>query len=142
MNKDTFQSLTLEQQLSYVNKQLATNSMRTISASLGIHKNTIPSLFKKNGYGLDFESKTYVKNTIVNDSVAIDTNVSETKIVPSNRNIVINKNENKITPRRISYYLKPNTIEKIEELSKKSNKGISEFLQNLFDTILDDIEIK
>jgi len=56
--------------------------------------------------------------------------------------IVINKTVNKDKPRRVSYYLNVSTIKDVERLAKQSNKGISHFLQELLDTILDNIEIK
>lgn len=56
--------------------------------------------------------------------------------------IALKKNPKKERVKRVSYYLKLSTINKIEQLSIKSGMGISEFLQHLLDETLENIIIE
>lgn len=64
-----------------------------------------------------------------------DVNVSVNKIV-------IKKIEKQEAPKRITYYLKPNTIKKIDKFSKAAGMGKSEFVQTLLEEILNNLEIE
>jgi hypothetical protein len=68
MDKEYFNNMTLSEQLAHVNTRLdGGESMRSISSSLGIHKNTIPSLLTKNGYVLDKIAKQYILDSSQQD---------------------------------------------------------------------------
>lgn len=56
--------------------------------------------------------------------------------------IVLKKVEKQEAPKRITYYLKPETIKKIDKFSKAAGMGKSEFVQTLLDEILNNLEIE
>lgn len=56
--------------------------------------------------------------------------------------IVIKKVEKPEMPKRITYYLRPETIKKIDKFSKASGMGKSEFVQKILDEVLNNLEIK
>lgn len=70
-------------------------------------------------------------NNIVNDEVNINAN-----------KFVIEKQEKVDTTKRATYYLLPQTIKKIEKLSKATGIGKSALVQRLLDQALDLVEIK
>lgn len=70
-------------------------------------------------------------NNIVNDEVNINAN-----------KFVIEKQEKVDTTKRATYYLLPQTIKKIEKLSKATGVGKSALVQRLLDQALDLVEIK
>lgn len=56
--------------------------------------------------------------------------------------IVIKKVEKQEQPKRITYYLRPETIKKIDRFSKLSGMGKSEFVQKILDEVLNNLEIE
>lgn len=77
----------------------------------------------------------------------VNTNISDDKITNNDENIntnkfVIKKAEKKELPKRITYYLKPSTIQKIDRLSKKASMGKSEFVQKILEDVLENLEIQ
>lgn len=56
--------------------------------------------------------------------------------------IIIKKVEKPEQPKRITYYLKPDTIKKIDKYSKMAGMGKSEFVQKLLDEVLNNLEIE
>lgn len=56
--------------------------------------------------------------------------------------IVIKKVEKPEMPKRITYYLRPETIKKIDKFSKASGMGKSEFVQKILDEVLNNLEIE
>ena len=56
--------------------------------------------------------------------------------------IVLKKVEKQEAPKRITYYLKPETIKKIDKFSKAAGMGKSEFVQTILDEILNNLEIE
>ncbi len=103
------------------------NISGNISGNIDSNNNTIINVDKIN----DINNNNYNANTIDDNSAR---NIDNT--------IVINKTVEPEKSKRVSYYLKVSTIKTIEQLAKKSNKGISAFLQELLDSILNNIEIK
>lgn len=56
--------------------------------------------------------------------------------------MVIKKVEKQEPPKRITYYLKPDTIKKIDKFSKAAGMGKSEFVQTILEEILSNLEIE
>jgi len=56
--------------------------------------------------------------------------------------LVINKPDKKESCKRITYHLKTSTIRSINRLASQADMGISEFVQKIFDEVLQKIEIK
>lgn len=56
--------------------------------------------------------------------------------------IIIKKIEKPELPKRITYYLRPDTIKKIDRFSKQAGMGKSEFVQTILDEILNNLEIE
>ena len=56
--------------------------------------------------------------------------------------IIIKKVEKQEAPKRITYYLKPETIKKIDKFSKATGMGKSEFVQTILDEILNNLEVE
>lgn len=56
--------------------------------------------------------------------------------------IIIKKVEKQEQPKRITYYLKPETIKKIDKFSRLSGMGKSEFVQKILDEVLNNLEIE
>ena len=157
MNKDEYLLLEVNEQLKLVNDLLAQGQNVTkVAYDLGIDRKTITRNFKKISYAYDSITKQYAKTNVsqyVKDSNSpnIDKEtVNKTRNVskPGNKignisdSIVISKLVSIPKPKRNSYYLNINTTKKLEKLAKESNKGISEFLQELLDVVLDKVEIK
>lgn len=85
--------------------------------------------------------------TNVNDDVNVNVNVNDykdvNKFVNKNVNkILINKKDKKPEPKRSTYYLMPETIQKIEKVSKATGIGKSTLVQQLLDMALDLVEIE
>ena len=81
----------------------------------------------------------------LNTNKSVNTNVNnDVDNVNKNVNIVINIKEDDYlnVPVRQTYYLKPSTIRKIKKLSKRAEMGVSEFLQVVLDSVIDNIDIK
>lgn len=86
----------------------------------------------------------FINNKEVSISECSDIEVSE-NIPKSNVNvskIIIKKVEKPEQPKRITYYLKPDTIKKIDKYSKMAGMGKSEFVQKLLDEVLNNLEIE
>ena len=153
MDNEQFQSLDVLEQVEYVNKLLVEGqSLTNVTKSLGADRRTLTRNFKKASYSYDPLSKQFAKSTIaqelaISNSPKLDNknrnnirNVSKVRNI--NEPIIINKAISTTKPKRTSYYLNTTTTKKIEKLAKESNKGISEFLQELLEIVLDKIEIK
>ncbi|MGL4772222.1 MAG: hypothetical protein ACRC2K_01535 [Clostridium sp.] len=56
--------------------------------------------------------------------------------------IVIKRVEKPEQPKRITYYLRPETIKKIDKFSRLAGMGKSEFVQQILDTVLNNLEIE
>ncbi|SHF04350.1 hypothetical protein [Clostridium fallax] len=56
--------------------------------------------------------------------------------------IVIKKVVKPEAPKRITYYLKPETIKKIDKFSKMAGMGKSEFVQKILEEALNNLEIE
>lgn len=89
-------------------------------------------------------------NVTINENISVDKNNSD-DISRNNDNdvsgnisgnIVIKKAQDKVKIKRVSYYLKPTTIKKIEQLAKVADMGISEFLQTILDAALEQVKIE
>lgn len=66
---------------------------------------------------------------------------SETADINMNK-IIIKRVEKQEAPKRITYYLKPETIKKIDKFSKATGMGKSEFVQTILDEILNNLEVE
>lgn len=66
----------------------------------------------------------------------------EFKPLNSERRLVINIKNEEEPIKRSTYYLKVTTIKKIAQLAKSNGLYISDFVQKVFDEVLDLIEIK
>ncbi|MGL4450226.1 MAG: hypothetical protein ACRCTZ_03410 [Sarcina sp.] len=71
----------------------------------------------------------------------ISKKIESTPDINMNR-IVLKKVEKQEAPKRITYYLKPETIKKIDKFSKAAGMGKSEFVQTILDEILNNLEIE
>lgn len=101
MNKQQFNNLEITEQIQYINKQLQSNSLTTVCATIGIDRATVRKRFKGRGYTL-----------IDNQYIAIDTDTK--KANDSNSKTVKNTNNINIT---IEQY---NSLEKrIKDIEKK-----------------------
>ena len=77
------------------------------------------------------------------EEILIDKNDKKAVVSDLNINkIVIRKVEKQEAPKRITYYLKPETIKKIDKFSKAAGMGKSEFVQTILDEILNNLEIE
>lgn len=77
------------------------------------------------------------------EEMLIDKNDKKAVVSDLNINkIVIRKVEKQEAPKRITYYLKPETIKKIDKFSKAAGMGKSEFVQTILDEILNNLEIE
>ena len=56
--------------------------------------------------------------------------------------IIIKKVVKPEAPKRITYYLRPDTIKKIDKFSKMAGMGKSEFVQKILDEVLNNLEIE
>ncbi|KEH96739.1 hypothetical protein [Clostridium botulinum] len=94
---------------------------------------------------IEYENKdVYInddKDVDVNKNIYDDEPVSDNENIGINR-FVIKKAEKKEMPKRITYYLKPSTIQKIDKLSKKAGMGKSEFVQKILEDVLENLEIQ
>ncbi|AEB77587.1 hypothetical protein ADU80_11410 [Clostridium botulinum] len=81
------------------------------------------------------------KDVDVNKNIYDDGSVSDNENIGINK-FVIKKAEKKEMPKRITYYLKPSTIQKIDKLSKKAGMGKSEFVQKILEDVLENLEIR
>lgn len=80
----------------------------------------------------DLEYKKGVEYT-AKSGVVSDININK---------IVIKKIEKPELPKRITYYLRPDTIKKIDKFSKLAGMGKSEFVQKILDEVLNNLEIE
>ena len=89
-------------------------------------------------------------NKNVNISTNVNTNVEFKDVNTSNVNdslisvgkIRIKKVEKLEAPKRITYYLRPETIKKIDKFSKACGMGKSEFVQKILEEVLNNLEIE
>lgn len=81
----------------------------------------------------ELESTTIIESTKKKQDVVSDININK---------IVIKKVEKQEAPKRITYYLKPETIKKIDKFSKATGMGKSEFVQTILDEILNNLEVE
>lgn len=80
----------------------------------------------------DLEEKKGVEYT-AKSGVVSDININR---------IVIKKIEKPELPKRITYYLRPDTIKKIDKFSRLAGMGKSEFVQKILDEVLNNLEIE
>lgn len=119
MDKIKFDTMALNEQLDYINSRLLNESMRAISTDLGIHKNTIPTLFTRNGYIFSKETKQYIKNEVLNDSQAKEP-VTKPVLVNSQDhrpkfNIPL-KTKDKIETKAFNLVMRKNLVKKLDKL--------------------------
>lgn len=89
------------------------------------------------------DDKSEYKNVYKNNYINVDVNTNKNNYeYIDTKKFIIKKSQKKELPKRITYYLKPSTIGKIDRLSKKASMGKSEFVQKVLDNILDNLEIK
>lgn len=101
MDKQQFNNLEITEQIQYINKQLQSNSLTTVCATIGIDRATVRKRFKGKGYTL-----------VDNQYIATDTDTK--KANDSNSKTVENSNNISIT---IEQY---NSLEKrIKDIEKK-----------------------
>lgn len=101
MNKQQFNNLEITEQIQYINKQLQSNSLTTVCATIGIDRATVRKRFKGSGYTL-----------VDNQYIATDTDTK--KANNNNSKAVENDNNINIT---IEQY---NSLEKrIKDIEKK-----------------------
>lgn len=89
-------------------------------------------------------------NKNVDDFTNVNTNIEATKKSNTNENdslisvgkIRIKKVEKLEEPKRITYYLRPETIKKIDKFSKACGMGKSEFVQKILEEVLNNLEIE
>ena len=89
-------------------------------------------------------------NKNVDDFTNANTNIEATKKSNTNENdslisvgkIRIKKVEKLEEPKRITYYLRPETIKKIDKFSKACGMGKSEFVQKILEEVLNNLEIE
>ncbi|MGL4989945.1 MAG: hypothetical protein ACRCYC_10360 [Paraclostridium sp.] len=79
------------------------------------------------------ENPTIIESTKKKQEIVSDININK---------IVIKKVEKQEAPKRITYYLKPETIKKIDKFSKATGMGKSEFVQTILDEILNNLEVE
>ena len=83
MDKQQFNNLGITEQIQYINKQLQSNSLTTVCATIGIDRATIRKRFKGKGY-------TLVDNQyIATDTDTKKANDSNSKTVKNTNNISI-----------------------------------------------------
>lgn len=89
-------------------------------------------------------------NKNVDNFINVNTNMEPAKKINTNENdslisvgkIKIKKVEKLEEPKRITYYLRPETIKKIDKFSKACGMGKSEFVQKLLEEVLNNLEIE
>ncbi|SFB45999.1 hypothetical protein [Clostridium frigidicarnis] len=89
----------------------------------------------------DNKKEKIESDSVTNSRSFLSSKTTEVKDVNVNR-IVIKKVEKQETPKRITYYLKPETIKKIDKFSKMAGMGKSEFVQTLLEEVLNNLEIE
>lgn len=89
----------------------------------------------------DNKEEKIESDSVTNSRSFLSSKTTEVKDVNVNR-IVIKKVEKQETPKRITYYLKPETIKKIDRFSKMAGMGKSEFVQTLLEEVLNNLEIE
>lgn len=102
------------------------------------------------------EKKKLAENTNIDDStnknvddfVNINTNNNSVKKSDNKDSLIsigkvrIKKVEKLEEPKRITYYLRPETIKKIDKFSKACGMGKSEFVQKILEEVLNNLEIE
>lgn len=124
MNKQQFNNLEITEQIQYINKQLQSNSLTTVCATIGIDRATVRKRFKGRGYTL-----------VDNQYIATDTDTK--KANNNNSKAVENDNNINIT---IEQY---NSLEKrIKDIEKKLHTLSNEYKTNTQQKQNNDKEIK
>lgn len=90
----------------------------------------------------DYYNKEEVTNTPERNEGFLTVEVKQPEAQVSMNKIIIKKIEKPEQPKRITYYLKPETIKKIDRYSRMAGMGKSEFVQNILDTVLNNLEIE
>ena len=68
--------------------------------------------------------------------------IEKNSVSKNKAKIIIKKVEKEEAPKRITYYLKEETIKKIDKFSKLAGMGKSEFVQKILEEILNNLEIE
>lgn len=113
---------------------------------------------ENNKENINFNENNHINNNSENDNIELyiddeieDINVGTTEYIAKKTGVVSDININKIIikkvekqepPKRITYYLRPDTIKKIDKFSRLSGMGKSEFVQKILDEVLNNLEIE
>lgn len=84
-------------------------------------------------------------NSLIRDNNIVrnvSSDINGNMVGNKDNSIIISKSIDNVKPKRTSYYLNVSTIRTIEQLAKQSNKGISEFLQDLLNATLPNVKIE
>ena len=69
MNKESFNSLSIEDQVEYINSEILLDSLTNVCKSIGIGRSTVSDRFKKFGYIYSKSAKQYILNNTCPTSV-------------------------------------------------------------------------
>lgn len=112
---------TIPESKSMIESLIDANKSSDIDENFEVNKSSTEELYKSSRY-------TSAKETVV-----ADININK---------IVIKKVEKLEAPKRITYYLRPETIAKIDKFSKLTGMGKSEFVQKILDEVLSNLEVE
>lgn len=94
----------------------------------------------------NIENKFVLEESIEPENVLQNRTIQEEKSKVEEHNVVskiiIKKVVKPEAPKRITYYLKPETIKKIDKFSKMAGMGKSEFVQKILEEALNNLEIE
>lgn len=140
MDKNKFDTMTLEEQLQYINNRLAQGgSMRGISTDLGIHKNTIPSMLTKNGYVLDKIAKQYIldisqNNQPVNKPIPVSSQQDKPMFsIPTKTKI-------KAKTKAFNLIMKEDLTNQLDELAKEKGYSRNELINYICNFFVDNMK--
>lgn len=122
-----------------LNERLANDEHKYSKVISTFTSNDTEEVDNKNIYINEINNEDDYKD--IDSSENIDEDVNDSVNVNVNK-IVIKKNEKKAEPKRATYYLRPETIKRIDKLSKTTGLGKSALVQKLLDEALDLVEIK
>ncbi|SHJ44879.1 hypothetical protein SAMN02745163_02000 [Clostridium cavendishii DSM 21758] len=111
----------IDESKSMIESLIDVNKSSDINETFDVNKASQEELYKSSRY-------TSAKETVV-----ADININK---------IVIKKVEKFEAPKRITYYLRPETIAKIDKFSKLTGMGKSEFVQKILDEVLNNLEVE
>ena len=123
-----------------VNNSLADGgSIRSISTSLNLNKSTISSLFKKNGYLYDAETKSFVKSDelVIDQTTKVDHKPSLAK--EDIFKIPI-KTKKKIETKAFNVVMKLSLVDKIDILAKDRNYSRNQLINYICSFFIDNMD--